>query len=380
MDPLRAGQAAVEERMLSQAESVGELIEQFRDRIPSEMIDGPGWSALLERTRTLPISLATNGFGFEWPLHTREAAGDLGLGMYGGSRSLAHFEEWYRSQPRDPLAAAAIRLLRESEEDESTLGRMLQSKIVFEYDIGAASHGEFPAPGLFVYPEEGTLTAPCSARAGSVFRHLIDTTVTATGRIPDPTEREYGERLLFAMPPGTKMATLGVFPSRPRAVRLAVEGFRETSSLVGFLKDIGWPGNPEATVPLLSDLEAHDAFGHLCAHLDVHPRGIGRTLGVSFYTKGASWLVGGDAWLKVIDRLTHWGLAVPEKTTPLKALSGAEPVLGRQGMIVVMKGIHHLKAVMHGDRFEQAKAYAYYGMFPPTVYENAWMAAMAKRK
>lgn len=63
--------ASIEEHMLAQADSVGELLEQFKSRIPSALIGGPGWDKLIERTNGLPISLATAGFGFEFSCTNR---------------------------------------------------------------------------------------------------------------------------------------------------------------------------------------------------------------------------------------------------------------------------------------------------------------------
>ena len=131
IDESRAG---LEKHMLAQADSVGEMLEQFRNRISPALIDGAGWDRVLERARALPISLATSGFGFELPLHDTERRADLGVALFEGSLSAAHFEDWCRTRPDDSSTVAAFRLLRTMGR-ESAIQRIGGTKLMLEYDV-----------------------------------------------------------------------------------------------------------------------------------------------------------------------------------------------------------------------------------------------------
>ena len=177
IDDSRAG---LEEHMLAQAGSVGELLEQFRSRISSALIDGPGWDRLLERARALPISLATSGFGFELPLHESERRADLGVALFEGSASAAHFEEWCRGQPDNPSTAAAYRLLRTMGR-ESSIQRIGGTKLMLEYDIDPGRAGPLPDPGIFLYPAPDALSCEDPLRGLQGFADAAEAVAAAGG-------------------------------------------------------------------------------------------------------------------------------------------------------------------------------------------------------
>ncbi len=359
--------ASIEKHMLAQADSVGELLEQFRNRIPPVLIDGPGWDRLLERANGLPISLATSVFGFEFPLHEHEPRADFGVPLFEGSQSAAHFEEWCRSQPDHPPTTAVVQLLREMGQEGSALGRIAGTKLLLEYDIDPMGRGGFPDPGIFLYPVAGALSTDGSGEGTGDIGILADAVAKASGWEPDAAERRHAERLVLAMPPGTHIGGVGGFPGRTRALRVAVTGFRTTSALSAFLERTDWPGRPAALAPLVSELEARGAFDHLAAHLDVEPGGVRLPLGVSFYARDTQWLKDIDPWLALIDGLREQGLAVREKLSALAKWWGAEAVFGRHGRLLVVKGIHHIKIVLVDNRLEQVKAYVFCLVLPPLL-------------
>lgn len=363
---IKESRAAMERHMLSQADSVGELLEQFRDRIPPALIHGPGWDKLVERGRGLPISLATAGFGFEMPLHDPEPRADLGLALFGGSRSAEHFEEWSRSRAADPSATAVVRLLHEIGRETSDLQRIAGDKLLLEYDIDPGHVGTPPDPGIFLYPDDDALPSDPSARQREDLGVLIDAVAKASGREPDARERRRAERVYRAVPEGTCIGAVGAFPARAKGLRFAVTGLRTTREATAFLERVGWPGRPQTVAALASDLEDRGAFAHLALHLDIRAEGVGPVLGVSFYASDDQWMRAARPWIPLIDRLREQGLTVPEKSSALMdSWSGAETAFGRGSMLMIVRGIHHIKLVLADDRWQQVKAYVFLLVFPP---------------
>lgn len=363
---IKESRAVMERHMLSQADSVGELLEQFRDRIPPALIGGPGWDTLVERGRGLPISLATAGVGFELPLHEPEPRADLGLALFGGSPSAAHFETWSRSPAAAPSAAAVVRLLREIGREESDLHRVAGDKMLLEYDVDPGHEGAPPDPGIFLYPNDDALPADPSASQRKDLGVTIDAVAEASGWEPDARERRRAERVYRAIPEGACIGAVGAFPARARGLRLAVTGLRTTRAATSFLERIGWPGRPETLAALASDLEDRGAFAHLALHLDVRAEGVGPVLGVSFYASDEQWVRTAQPWIPLIERLGERDLTVSKKSSALMdSWPGAETVFGRRSMLLVVRGIHHIKLVLADDRWEQVKAYVFLLVFPP---------------
>ena len=364
---IAGNRAATEQHTLGQAGSLGELLEQFRDRISPTLIDARGWDKLLERGRGLPASLGAFGFGFELPLHEIEPKADLGVTLIEGTRSAAHFKEWCRSQSADQSTTRLVRLLSEMAREQSDLRRIAGEKLLLEYDVDPAHSGAPPDPGIFLYPGDDVLTGDGSGRRLEDLRVVADAVAAAGGREPDAAERRQVERLFLAMTPDTRVGAIGTFPARPRLLRLAIMGFRKTCEMTAFLERTEWPGRAEAVVPLVSALEERGAFAHLGVHMDVRAGGVGSVLGVSCYASDTQWLKDIQPWMALTEGLREQNVALPEKLSALaNTWAGAEAVFGRRGMLVVVRGIHHIKLVLAGDRCEQVKAYVFFLFFTPS--------------
>ena len=367
--------AATEQQILAQAPSLGALVEQFRSHISPVLIGGPGWAGLLERARALPVSLGAFGFGFELPLHEREPRADLGVALFEGSRSASRFLEWCRSNGADSSTAAVVQLLHDLGREGSDLRRIVGNRLVLEYDLDPAHCGPPPDPGLFLY-----ITARDLPDEGSVRQRLEDLLVVtdavtaASGWEPDAEERAQIERVCRATTPDTPLEAVGTFPSRDRAIRLSAPGFRTTVAARGYLERIGWPGSHRLVASTLSHFEARGAFSRIGVHFDASARGVGPRLGLSLHPSEQEWLKDIGHWMPLVEGIRELGLAVPEKLSALTdTATGTDLLLGKSGPLMLMRGIHHIKLTVVGDRIDQVKAYVFYLLFavPPHATKAA---------
>ena len=350
--------AHTEERLLHEADSLAALLQRLRGRIPPAMIGDRAWEALVERARELPVTLAAFPFGFELPLHELRPDADLGVSVVGGSRTAAAFERAGRAKDAEPSTAGIAWLLGELEREDSPLGRIAGRKMLLEYDIDPSGGGAQPAPGVFLYPEDRVL-----AGDGQRFADLgvvVDAVASATGRNPETAGRRQIERVYLATAPELSVRSVGAFPARESGIRLAITGFRKTRDVVAFLERAGWPGRRPAVASIASPLEERRAFAHMGVHLDVGAGGVGPTLGLSFYAREEQWLKDVRHWTALIDGIREARLAVPEKLSELAgSSSGATSLFGKSGPFLLVRGIHHIKLVLAGDRVEQVKAYVF---------------------
>ena len=358
------GIAVTLERLASEADSLAELLERLRGLIPTVLIGDGEWQGVLERARQLPATMAAFPFGFELPLHDRSPGADLGISVVGGTAPAEFFERRAKTDETDPSATAIARLLHATEPDDSPLGQVVGRKMMLEYDIASAAGGGHPEPGIFLRPAERPIVGD-GRQIGDV--HLVlDALVDAVGWKRDAGERQHIERVYLEQQPDTRVESFGAFPSRERAIRIAVTGFRTSRDLVGFLERAGWPGRHSAVAATLSRLEKRGGFIGMGAHLDVQSGGLGSTLGLSFLAKERVskdphyWLDKPNLWTGFIDSLCAEGLGVDEKLSAFaKWPAGPTTLFGKSGSFVLLRGIHHVKLVLTDGRFEQVKGYVF---------------------
>ncbi len=358
--------AANEERLAREADSLAELLEGLRGRIPPVLIGGREWQRLLELARELPAAMACYPFGFELPLHERRPAADLGVSVVGGTGPAAFFEQRAGSHSSDSYAGGIARLLSETDHEESPLRQVIGRKMMLEYDIDSMSSGSRPDPGIFLRPAEQSIFGGEGRRGIEAIGVVLDALVAAVGWEPDPAEVRQTERIYLALEPEAKIESFGAFPSRERALRIAVTGFRNASGLMAFLDRAGWSGPHSVAAGMLSRFEERGAFVNLVANLDVFPEGIGPTLGLGILAKKREpkdpryWVDKPGQWTAFVDTLREEGLTVPEKLAALADWSQEPATLyGKSGPFILMRGIHHVKLVLAGDRFEKVKAYVF---------------------
>jgi len=232
---------------------------------------------------------------------------------------------------------------------------------MLEYDVPRTPDEAAPHPGVFLYPAAGVLIGGAFEERRGDLGVVVDALVAALGWEPDVFERRGAERVFAALAPGAAIRGAGAFLSRRRAIRLAVTDFRKASELVAFLERADWRGNRELVASVAGRMERRNAGGTLGVHLDVRADGLGTNLGLSFFPSEGEWVKDIEPWQALLEGLGEDGLGTSRKLSALKETScGLEPVLGRTGMYLLLRGIHHVKLVLNPERVEQVKAYVFW--------------------
>ena len=358
------GLAVTQDRLAGEADSFAALLERLRSMIPPVLIGNGAWDRLLERARPLPATMAAFPFGFELPLHQSEPGADLGVSLVGGTMPAAYFEKRGRPDDADSSNANIARLLHATESEASHLRQVVGRKMMLEYDVASAPPGARPAPGIFLRPAERPIIGD-GQRLDDVWV-VLDALVSAVAWSPDAAERRQIEQVYMAQKPDTRIDSLGAFPSRERAIRLAVTGFRNTPDVSSFLERAGWPGQRSTIAAALARFEDRGGFVSLGVHLDVSAGGLRPSLGLSFLAKQRIskdpryWLDSPHQWTAFIDSLRAEGVAVPEKLNVLANWpQGPTTLFAKSGPFVLLRGIHHIKLALRGDGLRSVKGYAF---------------------
>lgn len=367
---LEAQRIATEERLLREADSFGGFFDKFRGRVSPQLIGDEEWENIRKRICGLPVTIAAFPFGFELPLHESRPGADFGASVIGGSqtatfRTAESFEKKGKAKDADPSDVGIAWLLSETESEDSPLRRVAGRKMMLEYDIDLISPGAYPAPGIFLYPDELVLTGEGSEQKLQDLRIVVDAVASATGLNLKEAERRQVDRVYLAMSPGVSMRSIGSLASRgEEGIRLATTGFKKTTDIAEFLKRTDWPGQHSTAVSTVSRLEERGAFAYAAAHYDITEDGVGPKLGLSFFAQAREWIKGAESWLPLIESLREDQLAVPEKLSELVQWpSGSDAFQGKSGQFVLVRGIHHIKLTFVDDRVDQVKAYIFFLVF-----------------
>jgi hypothetical protein len=353
-----------QDRLAEEGDTMGDLLGHFRNRIAPTLVGDREWDRILDCAGKLPITMGALPFGFELPLHAREPEADFGVSVASGTRSAAFFRERARTERTDDTARAITRLFRQMDAENSPLREIVGRKLMLEYDIGSAEKGKRALPGMFLRPGE----RPILGARGQVddVGTVVDALVSCVGWERNDAERENVERAYLAQPGDTRLDSFGVFPSRSRSIRLAIMGFKAQQELCAFLDQTGWPGQLSAVESVISRFRERAHIVRTGVNLDVREGGLGPTLGLTLivkqrYTKDSRyWLDGLTDWDPFLEALSQEDLVIPEKLTALAGwVSKATPLFGKSGRFVLLRGIHHIKLVISGDRLQKAKAYVF---------------------
>ena len=356
--------ALTQDRLADEGGTMADLLGHFRDRVSPVLVGDPEWERILKCARNLPVTMGALPFGFELPLDERGPAADFGVSLASGTRTAASFEARARNDPTDETAKAVMRLFRQMDAENSPLREIVGPKLMLEYDIGSAQEGEVPLPGMFLRPGERPIIGDRGQE--NDVSTVVDALVSCVGWERREAERKHVERVYLAQPEDTRLDSFGVFPSRPRSIRLAIMGFKTQPELCAYLSETGWPGEISAVESVISRFAERANIVRSGANLDVREEGVGPTLGLTLivkqrYTKDSRyWLDGMTDWDPFLDALGHEDIVVPEKLRALADwVSRPTMLFAKSGRYVLLRGIHHIKLVVSGSGLGKAKAYVF---------------------
>ena len=353
-----------EDRLADEGGTMGDLLGHFRNRISPTLIGDAQWQRVLRCAGRLPVTMAALPFGFELPLHEPGPEADFGASLASGTRTAAFFRERARTDETDETARSITRLFRQMETGESHLRDIVGRKLMLEYDIGSAQDGARSDPALFLRPGERPIIGAADqlTDVGTV----VDALVACAGWERNDAERNNVERAYLAQPADTRLDSFGVFPSRSRSIRLAVMGFRTQQEACDYLRNTGWPGRISAVEAVISRFRERASIVRTGVNIDVREEGLGPTLGLTLivkqrYTKDSRyWLDGLTDWDPFLNALSHEDLVVPEKLSAVADwVSNPATLFAKSGRYVLLRGIHHIKLVVSGNRLRKAKAYVF---------------------
>ena len=356
--------ALTQDRLAEEGGTMGDLLGHFRNRISPVLIGDPEWERVLECAGKLPVTMGALPFGFELPLHEPGPRADFGVSLASGTGPAAFFRERARTDGTDRTAKAVMRLFGQMDAEDSPLREIVGRKLMLEYDIGSARGGEDPLPAMFLRPGERPITGGSGQADEAVM--VVGALLSSIGWEMTGNERKAVERAYLAQPEDTRMDSFGVFPSRSRSIRLAVMGFRSQQELCSYLEVTGWPGEVPAVGSVISRFRERANIVRTGVNIDVREDGLGPTLGLTLivrqrYTKDSRyWLDGLTDWDPFLKALSHEEIVVPGKLAALAGwVSRPTTLFAKSGRYVLLRGIHHIKLVISGNRLRQAKAYVF---------------------
>ena len=356
--------ALTQDRLAEEGGTMADLLGHFRNRVAPVLIGDRQWKRILECASNLPITMGALPFGFELPLHESSPEADFGASLASGTRTAEFFSQRARSDGTDETAQAIVRLFKQMNAENSPLRAIVGPKLMLEYDIGSARDGENPLPGMFLRPGERPIIGACNQQ--NDVATVVDALVSGVGWEPNDAERKNVERVYLAQPEDTRLDSFGVFPSRPRSIRLAIMGFKSQQEIRSYLEQTGWPGQVSAVDSVISRFRERVNIIGTGANIDVQEEGVGPTLGLTLivkqrYTEDSSyWLDDLTDWEPFLEALNDEALMVPEKVAALADwVSKPTSLFAKTGRYVLLRGIHHVKLVVSGNHLRQAKAYVF---------------------
>ncbi len=353
-----------QDHLAEEGGTMAELLGRFRSRISSTLIGERDWGRILDRAKQLPITMGAQPFGFELPLHDSRPVADFGVSLSSGNRSGGFFEERARTEEADETAAAVKRLFGEMEAQNSPLQEIVGRKLMLEYDIGTAPDSRNSLPGIFLRPNERTLFGGGGLQDDVGI--VVDALVSCVGWEKNAAESKMAKEVYLAQPKDTRLDSFGVFPSRERSVRLAVMGLNVQEGVCSFLENTGWPGQIPEVDSVITRFSERTDIVSAGVNVDVRADGLGPTLGITpivkqrYTQESRYWIDGMTDWDPVLDALGYEDFVVPEKLAALANwASKPEMLFARTGPFVLLRGIHHIKLVITGNKLEKVKAYLY---------------------
>lgn len=353
-----------QDRLANEGGTMSELLRHSHKWFYPNLIGDSEWEDVLNCAQQLPITMGALPFGFEIPLHTRQPAADFGVSLANGSHPASYFRELAQSNESNLTARSVTRLLGQMDSHDTSLSEVVGRKMMLEYDIGSRPESNSAQPGIFVRPSERPIFGK-SRQADDVLT-VVDALVCAVGWEMNQSEREIVERVYENQPREARIDSFGVFPARPRGIRLGIMGFKVDDEVLSFLSDVGWPGQISEVASLISRYRKRLDIIGIGANIDVYEQGIGPILGLTAITKARYtenpryWLDDLNEWQPFLDVLRDEDIVIPSKVQGLADCIAKPSVLyGKSGRYVLLRGIHHIKLVVNQSRLQQVKAYVF---------------------
>ena len=353
-----------QERLSGEGGTMGDLLGYFRNMISPVLIGASEWERILDCAGKLPITMGALPFGFELPLHSPRPEADFGASLASGTRSAEFFRECARTDKTDETAGAIMQIFGQMETENSPLREIVGRKLMLEYDIGSAREGQGSFPGMFLRPGERPIIGASGQEDDVVM--VCEALASCIGWEINDAERKYLQQAYLAQSEDTRMDSFGVFPSRSRAIRLAVMGFKSQQEVCRYLEETGWPGKMTAVSSVMERFRERVNIARIGLNIDVQEDGIGPTLGLTLivkqrYTKDSRyWLDGLTDWAPFLEALDHEDIVFSDK---IKALADwvtkPTPLFAKSGRYIKLRGIHHVKLVISDDQLRKAKAYVF---------------------
>ena len=334
----------VEERLLSEAESLGDLLGDLKGLMSPALLDEPGWLSVLAAAEQWPVTCGALPVVFEF--HLREARPGTDLSITFATRGKT--ADWIRRKAEAGAAPTVIcRLARLLDEMGTTLHGEID-RAMLEIDIVTPGGRASREPGVFLYFRYRGPDRPDDRRC------KVDAVLAAlnraAGRPDNENEFRLAERVSRAVPPGVRLVSVGALPGRDRGFRLTVSGFTEGVAAAAFLRRVGWKGRYDALDEALVRLARHRAFDWLGLMLHGSREGLDTTLGLYLRRRPGEMAA-------LLDALAGEGY-VEGKLSGLRATAtNAVALWGRTGEFTLERGINHVKLVLSDTGFERAKAY-----------------------
>lgn len=323
----------------------GQVVRAVAPAITNELIS-PSHLAHLEAIADRLSARLTNYFGFECRLGETAPLADILFcvrQIASQPMSLAGLvpgipEAWAQ---QEPVWQQLQDFGREWAAPTSRLFRKVQD-VWLEFDVAGPPH-PVPVPSLFFGSKVIHAGFPRHAH-----RWISDDAVRLlVGR---PLTDSLQQALLYciaALPHNALLFQMGAMLSRePAFVRICVSRL-SSSSLLEYLKALGWDGDRVLLTTLIAELAPFTSGFSL--NLDLLEGTIGPKIGLEC---GLAKDGHAAEWKPFLDYLVAQGLCLPGKREGLLHYLTAE-----NSAYGIERGLHHIKVVLQGDRPLQAKAY-----------------------
>ncbi len=368
-----AKQAAAAKILSREAPTLEGILQHLSHFMPQTLIGGVYRERLMQCARRIPSDAAALPFGFEVPLHCREAQADLGVHLAAGTQTAAYFERQSRLPKAMSAQTGLAGLIQDVAAENSVLEPLIGRNFMLEFDIDprqsfAANHFS-QSPGVFVKPADHLFGGLKSLDAVEL---VTDAIVAAAGWKPEPMEKQHVMAISQALETHQRIASFGVFPARERGIRLALKGFSGRSEVHDFLRRNAGKGDNFATIEasIAAILERFENVDYWI-NIDVFKTGMGPRLGLSFAIRHSSFDAAGSAndapqlWTDLSDCLNGSGFAISEKLSALaKWCVKPQVLLGASGSLLLIRRINHFKIVTLNNRINETKAYIYFYLVP----------------